>query len=509
VNSDEFFARLRDPLCAALPALVAHERTWSYATLDENVSRFADQLRAADITVLASHLDNGADWILSDLACLRAGIVHVPLPLFFTSEQVRGILAATGAGAMMASAATAATWEAIGFRYRDTLSPQTFLYTRYAQRQPLPAGTAKITFTSGSTGAPKGVCLDAKAMLATASDVCAATQALGITRHVNALPLAVLLENIAGVYAALIARATNIAPSLMNVGLRGSSAFDPVTLASAIEHYQAQSLILLPQMLRAYVAYLHATKQRAPATLKFVAVGGAPAGAKLLHDARALGIPAYEGYGLSEGASVQTLNLPGADRPGSVGRVLPHARLRVAADGELEIAGKLFLGYLGASHPQAHWLPTGDLGRIDEEGYVHLSGRKKNVLITGFGRNISPEWIETELRSEALIAQAVVLGDGEPALGAVLWLTQNADDDAIQHAIAHVNERLPDYARIGPWLRANAEFSAASGLATANGRPQRDAIAAKHPELFTLSTRLSTQAKPLESTLNSSTEDHP
>lgn len=74
-------------------------------------------------------------------------------------------------------------------------------------------------------------------------------------------------------------------------------------------------------------------------------------GAPLLAAARALGIPAYEGYGLSEGASVQTLNLPGRDRPGSAGAALPHAQLRIAADGEIEVAGSLFSGYLGQATP--------------------------------------------------------------------------------------------------------------------------------------------------------------
>jgi long-chain acyl-CoA synthetase len=98
-------------------------------------------------------------------------------------------------------------------------------------------------------------------------------------------------------------------------------------------------------------------------SLKLVAVGGAAVGAPLMRGAQALGIPACEGYGLSEGASVQTLNLPGAERPGSAGRPLPHARLRVADDGEILIAGSLFSGYLGDPAPVPEWWPSGDLGR--------------------------------------------------------------------------------------------------------------------------------------------------
>lgn len=494
MNRDAFLEMLRDPARSDRIALSTPEGEWTYAQLDRQVSRFAAELRAADVEALVSHLDNGADWIVNDLACLRAGIVHVPLPLFFTDEQVRGAVDACGADAVVASGDAAEYWQALGFERRRTSSPRAVLHALDARRRTLPVGTAKITFTSGSTGAPRGVCLGIDAMLSAANGVAQATRTLRIERHMNALPLALLLENVAGVYAALIAGTTILAPPLRMTGLQGSSGFDPAGLASAIERSGAHSLILLPQMLRAYVAYLTAARRRAPETLKLVAVGGAPAGAPLLAGARAFGVPAYEGYGLSEGASVQTLNLPSADRPGSVGRALPHAGVRIASDGEIEVSGSLFLGYLGAEPRQARWLPTGDLGHIDEAGYLHIVGRRKNVLITGFGRNVSPEWIETELRGEAAIAQAVVLGDGQPVLGAVLWPAPEADDAAIRGAVERVNRRLPDYARIGVWVRAVAAFSATSGLATANGRPRREAIAGRHPELFASSPAIALQA---------------
>ena len=215
--------------------------------------------------------------------------------------------------------------------------------------------------------------------------------------------------------------------------------------------------------------------------LKMVAVGGAAVGTKLLTQARALGIPAYEGYGLSEGASVQTLNLPGADRPGSVGRALPHADLRVAADGEVELRDNMFLGYLGDPRPVPDWWPSGDMGHIDDAGFLYISGRKKNLLITGFGRNVAPEWVETALRGEPAIGQAVVYGEGMSALCAVLWPSRHDLDDAVlQAAVEAANAGLPDYARVGLWLRARADFSPETGLATTNGRPQRGAIWRAH-----------------------------
>jgi long-chain acyl-CoA synthetase len=287
---------------------------------------------------------------------------------------------------------------------------------------------------------------------------------LGIERHLNALPFAVLLENVAGLMAPRLQGVTVVTLPLQQVGVSGSSSFDAARFHGAVQQQQPHSLILLPQMLRAWCGHLAQTGQRAPASLKLVAVGGAAVGAALIHTARALGIPACEGYGLSEGASVQTLNLPfpaGADRAGSVGRPLPHARLRVAADGEIEIAGSLFGGYLGDATPVPEWWPTGDLGLIDEEGFVHVRGRKKNLLITSFGRNVSPEWVETALRGHPAVLHAVVYGDAQPALSTVLWPVQPDTDDAVlQAAVDAANATLPDYARIGHWTRGRAAFDA-------------------------------------------------
>jgi long-subunit acyl-CoA synthetase (AMP-forming) len=291
----------------------------------------------------------------------------------------------------------------------------------------------------------------------------------------------VLLENVAGILAPLLRGGTCVVLPAARVGLTGSSTFDPQALHAAIEHHGAQSVILLPQMLRAWAAWLQAARVRAPAGLRLVAVGGAAVGAPLLLQARALGLPAYEGYGVSEGASVQTLNLPGADRPGSAGRALPHAQVRIGADGEIEIAGALFLGYLGEPAPPGPWWRTGDLGEIDAAGFLHVRGRRKNVLITAFGRNVSPEWVETALRSQPAIGQAVVFGEARPALSAVVWPSMpGLSDAALAAAVAAANASLPDYARVLRWVKAGAPFDIQHGMATANGRPLRDAILALH-----------------------------
>ena len=141
--------------------------------------------------------------------------------------------------------------------------------------------------------------------------------------------------------------------------------------------------------------------------------------------------------------------------------------------------------------PVGEWWPSGDLGHVDADGFLHVSGRKKNLLITAFGRNVSPEWVETALRGHPAVLQAVVFGDGEPALSAVLWPTQpEANDAALQAAVDAANATLPDYARVARWTRGRAAFDVRTGLATANGRPQRDAIQQRHADALGLALEL-------------------
>ena len=467
--------------------LATAEREWSGQALEAEIQALATRLQAEGVRCLATLLDNGAAWAVADLAAWRAGVVHLPLAGFFSPQQMQHAVQAAGADAVLCEA------RALGlFGGRDASSlvvagqPLSCL-RRDSTPTPVPAGTVKLSFTSGSTGTPKGVCLSGPAMLAVADGIVSATAALGIEHHLCALPLPVLLENIAGLLAPLRRGARVTLLPLQQLGLSGASGFDPARFHAVVEARQPHSLILLPQMLRAWAAWLQHTGRGAPASLRLVAVGGAAVGERTVASARAVGIPAFEGYGLTEGASVQTLNLPGADQPGSAGRPLPHAGLRIAADGEIEVAGSLFSGYLGDPRPVPAWWPTGDLGELDAAGHLWVRGRKKQVLITAYGRNVSPEWVETCLRGEPAVAEAVVFGDGEPCLSAVLWptatgLPEAQVDAALGAAVAAANAGLPDYARIGRWVRARADFSPATGLSTTNGRPRRDAILDLHAD---------------------------
>ena len=421
-------------------------------SLDARVARLAKALARARPRPRVAGLmaDNGVDWVVADLAAERAGVVLVPLPAFFTAAQLEHAVAASGMdsvlGARPAGFEAAGEIEGLRWSRRPCKTPE------------LPRGTSKLTFTSGTTGAPKGVALRSAQQWTVARSIAGVARDLALRRHLCLLPLSVLLENVAGVYAALAAEMQFCVPSLAEVGMRGSSSFDADACLAAIEHWQAESVILLPQMLAALASAVERGAV-APRSLKFAAVGGARVSPALIQRARALGLPAYEGYGLSECASVVALNVPGADRPGSVGRPLPHVRVHIE-EGEIVVDG----------------IRTGDLGRVDEDGYLHIDGRRRNVLITSFGRNVSPEWPEAELLAGGAIAQAAVFGEARARLCALVVPAPDATSEAIEAQVRAANQRLPDYARVGAWLRADEPFTPRNGFATANGRARRDAL---------------------------------
>nr|WP_180206601.1 AMP-binding protein [Pseudomonas sp. SbOxS1]NYU06858.1 long-chain fatty acid--CoA ligase [Pseudomonas sp. SbOxS1] len=457
-------------------ALWGDQLKLDYTTLYAEVIDRQQRLRDEHIKVLALALDNGVEAMLWDLAALFEGLTCVALPSFFSPAQRRHCLEQSQAERVIAEPQLAAQLQAAGYDYENTAG---FWRRTFSDSKRMPEGTAKLTFTSGTTGTPKGVCLSAESILRVARELDQASRSANPQHHLALLPLAILLENI-GCYAALYAGATLSLPSQETLGIQGASGVDVPQLLGCLAKRSPQSLILVPQLLLMLVS---AAEQKAfdPEHLRFAAVGGARVSLDLLHRAQRAGVPVYEGYGLSECASVVCLNTPQACRPGSVGRPLPHAQVRLADDGEVLIKGSTLLGYLGEAPQADEWWSSGDLGEFDREGFLYLKGRKKHQFVTSFGRNVNPEWVEAELTQRRHIAQAFVHGEALPGNHALLW-PHRADcpDEQLAAAVAEVNEALPDYARVRHWTRLDQPFTAANGLLTANGRPRRDAIVERY-----------------------------
>lgn len=452
--------------------------SYTYRQLLGEVGLRADVLHRQPAGALALALDNGPDLLLWDLAALFAERPCVIVPSFFSATQFDHCIAQSGASIVLCTAQWEPRLVSAGF-----VEEGEFWVRERSASVHLPNSTAKITYTSGSTGNPKGVCLSADAMLRVARELEAASRPTEPQQYLAVLPLGVLLENL-GVYAALMAGACVQLYPQRQLGMGGASQVDFKRLLGAIALSGAQSLILVPQLLMGLVTAIERGLMRV-GPLRFVAVGGARVSPSLLARAEAVGLPVFEGYGLSECASVVALNQPGAVRIGSVGKPLPHVQVRIAEDGEVMVAGSTLLGYLEEDPVTLSWWATGDLGHLDEEGYLYLNGRKKHQFITSFGRNVNPEWVEAELTQSGVIAQAFVQGEALPNNLALLWpLDPTASDDAIEQAVQRCNAQLPNYARVHAWRRLPTPLSHVDETLTANGRPRREAILQRYHTLL-------------------------
>lgn len=460
----------------AQPALTDGRVDLSYADLVTEVERVAGLIDCARVALL---LANGSHWAVLDLALIRRGAVCIPLPPFFSDAQIAHVLADARPGLVitdqpgrlrsLVQASPALELSVAG-------RPLSVLRLSAPGRDRFPEGAAKLTYTSGTTGQPKGVCLSAAAIAEVAVGLSDAVRGRPGDRALALLPLSTLLENIGGLYAPLYSGAHACLPDLAECGIHGSSGLDAGRLAAALMRHRPSTTILVPQLLKALVACAEAGAPM-PDSLRFVAVGGARSAPQLIERAHRLGLPAFEGYGLSEAASVVSLNLPGAERPGSVGRPLPHARVRIADDGEVVVAGPLFQGYLGAERLDAAEWFTGDLGHLDRDGYLYITGRKRDAYATAFGRNVSPDWVESELLASAAVLQAAVFGEGRSCNIAVLVPHPAADTATLAAVVTDANARLPDYAQVRGWIVADQPFTAANGLASHSGAINRRGIA--------------------------------
>ena len=230
--------------------------------------------------------------------------------------------------------------------------------------------------------------------------------------------------------------------------------------------------------------------------------GGGPLGERLGHFYRGAGITVLEGYGLTETAAPCTVNLPDATRIGSVGPPLPGTSVRLDDDGEILIKGiGLFRGYHNNPAATAEaldhgWLRSGDLGSLDSEGFLWITGRKKELIVTAGGKNVAPAILEDRLRGHPLVSQVLVVGDGRPCIGALvtldaemlpLWLASHGLEDmdpveaaqdpriraALERAVARANEAVSRAESIRTFTVLPGDFTVANGLLTPSLKVRR------------------------------------
>lgn len=355
----------------------------------------------------------GLDYVIGDLAASLAGCRVVPVPGFFSPGQVAHLLADSGA----------------------TLVEQLPAGTS-ARSLDYAGGSERVIYTSGTTGRPKGVLLGDRQLTASTLGLAEAIGAGPHDRYLSALPQAQLLEQICGIFLPVLAGAeTVLCPEGVNCLFTG----DARGLARLAAEAAPTVTVLAPRQLTLWVQALRHGAP-APHSLRYVAVGGAPVSPALIAEARALGLPVAEGYGLSEACSVVALT-PADAAAGSAMR--PLAGIEVEIDqGEIVVSGPTVMsGYLHGAPQQGPWR-TGDLGRI-EDGRLVVLGRRDAMILRASGRNIAPEWVEAAaLADPAVPAAALVLLPGD-LLALVLAATGAPDMPAL---MARLGE-LPEYAR--------------------------------------------------------------
>lgn len=391
------------PLQSALICRSKEDKTLTNKELITAISAAEACLRTNKVSCLGILMDNCAEWVIYDLAAAKLGICVVPIPLFFTPMQVKHLLVSANVDFVVSNAEYIVKGKCLpqaGAQHVPAAIANCF-YMHFSETSSVdrtPKNIAKITFTSGSTGEPKGVCLTHENIEA----VCLSLQQAlhnallnDHARHLCVMPLATLLENIAGVYLPLMRGGTVITQPIQTLGFESNSQFDATKLIKHLGDLQVGSMILFPQILENLVKQPGSDLSKAIKHMEFVAVGGGTVSENVLQQAQQMGLPVFQGYGLSECGSVVCLNLPGNNKIGSVGRVLDHVALTVNDEGEIIVHGQSMSCYLGEVESEVNWVATGDLGYIDQDGFVFVTGRKKNTLVSSFGRNVSPEWIST------------------------------------------------------------------------------------------------------------------
>ncbi|MFD6755577.1 AMP-dependent synthetase/ligase [Micromonospora gifhornensis] len=429
------------------------------------------------------------EWTLVDYALWSIGAVTVPIYDTSSPDQIRWILADSGAvGCVVETADHAATVD--GLLPELSVLRQTWridtgdLITLAARGRAVDSAAvdarrhavtgdhlATIVYTSGTTGPPKGCMLAHRNISA---DIGNATAVLPQLLHPGAST--VLFLPLAHAFARLIqvgmvrTRATLVHSADMSAVLDQLRRFRPTFILAVPRlfeklHDQARRTaedshrgtlfslgewtalrysraldrpggpglpLRLARLLFDVVAY-----RRMRAALggrcRMAIVGGAPTGEWLVHFFRGVGITVLEGYGLTETSPAVAANLPSAMRIGTVGRPLPGVRIRVSDQGEVLVRGELvFPGYW--NNPEASreavtddgWLRTGDLGRLDDDGYLRITGRTKEIMVTAAGKNIAPAPIEECIRAHPLISQVMLVADGRPYVAALVTLDPQA-----------------------------------------------------------------------------------
>jgi long-subunit acyl-CoA synthetase (AMP-forming) len=440
---------------------------------------------------------NTPEFIVADLALLALRRTEVPVPLAFSREQAMGLLQDTDV--CLVDAHGAARLDEWG---RDAVLPAGCRVVEISLGELLRSTTpyavptgdeewiCKIIHTSGTTSLPKGVRIRSHGIGALIDSLHAAMPAEAFARYVSCVPFSLLIEQVTGLYLVLLdgGHVTLLPPGSPLVGTSGAAVEAALPLLAAA---RPTAVVATPALV---TAVLEAARRASTAgedinrslfgteQAPLICCGGAPVHPDTLRALDGFGIAVHEGYGLSENSSVVSWNTPDARRVGTVGRPLRHVRVRLGKDGELLVGGaSLFAGYTREDPSSCAvvdgWLHTGDVAHIDEDGYITITGRKKNIIITAAGRNVAPEWVEAQYARLPFVRAVGVVGNGLPALNGLFVIDPAVDPAEAERSItAFGTEHLSEVERVEEVHLMSADDDSYRRLFTVTGRPVRKAI---------------------------------
>lgn len=476
--------------------------TWSYAELASHVEALAGGLIQAGLQrgeAVALFAADSPPWIAAALAAIRAGGAVLPVDAQLPDDVLAHVLADSGARIIftasdrverLARLAPALRFVLLDACDDDARGWQALQSPHAVALPPSDASDpAALFYTSGTTGCPKGVPLS-HANLAFQLDALAAAGLLTPSDRVALpLPLHHVYPFVLGLLAPLALGLPLILPqaltgpqvlralkdgeatvmvgvprlyAAMVAGIEARVAARGGIAAALVHGLMALSLFLNRLGLDAgRVLFGHLLHAGLAPKLRLLACGGAALEAELAARLRALGWQVGIGYGLTETAPLISINPP-KGRPGSVGRPLSGVEVRIATDGEIQVRGpNVFKGYRNLPDKTQEaftadgWFRTGDLGRLDADGYLFVTGRAKELIVTAGGENVQPEVVETAYQSHPYIREFALLEDRGRLLGLVLpepgAIRRAGHTDiaaAVRQAVAEVSASLPSYQRV-------------------------------------------------------------
>jgi long-chain acyl-CoA synthetase len=485
------------------------------------------------------------EWAVADLALLSMGAISVPLYATLPAGQIAPLLADAGVvGAFVSSTAQIeklklARAEGAALRFVWSFDAAGLPQGADAgaagsggdfPRGPEPRGddVATIIYTSGTTGMPKGVMLTHANI---ASEAVLSLRAMRVgpeDTYLSFLPLSHVFERCAGLYTMLYAGVTiayaesldslprdlrDVAPSVLmavprmyekilarasdtaaGAGRFTRGIFDRayrVAVASGELENEGRAIPPWLRLERAVFGSLVYKKiaRGLGGRTKLRVSGGAPLQREVGLFYRGAGLPIYEGYGLTETSAAISVNTFTRHKVGTVGPLLEEIEVRIAPDGEVLVRGPVVMkGYWQkpketAEAMEGGWFHTGDIGNFDPEGFLCITDRKKDLLVTSGGKKVAPQPIEAALKASPRIQEALVVGDGEKYVAALIVPAPGATREAIAEDVERVNGALAQFERIKRFELIPDDISVEKGLMTPSLKVKRKAVMDHHRDL--------------------------